>query len=569
MNAAISTLTSSTTKQLVFGASSLTAAYYAKSNYGTNRGVSQCEGPALTKNPRTSPTVVELRRRMTSIGRFSYKSETLHNPSIPTFFLAISEPDKDRVLDVKEMDEIWKQKRIMDKHDRFRSVVSSRDDRYFVVANSSDDLSDNKMRFRGYANPTFHSSLMYRTDLKKRIEHFLTDEMDLKEKLWEVQMSSGQLGSSGAISKRKSQVIRENFDAENEADLQETVMLFRSHHAMADGVSIASVIGEISDEADEVQDMIHKMVSAHKARRKKAKSRWNIFGKVARMFKLMMNIFRAIIGHALLVLTSTNPFAVIFSKSDLPLGQRSISWCDVCSVEEAKTIAKAIFPGATLNDLFVSCVSSAIAKQLYEHREIMSFNEKKIESIPSHFNIVVPVHLSGGILLPGESLGNRIGAFVSALPTKYLSSSDDTAYSSVKNLEVVSESLRQLKTSPAAYISWAIAKIASEYLPETLTKYLMRSANANAVCVVSNVRVPVEDKLHLNGRPIESMCGFLPLPPGVPIGIVVQSYAGAISLTVTADNRAVPDADKFLFWILEEYEKLRNLSTLKRGSIDA
>ena len=86
------------------------------------------------------------------------------------------------------------------------------------------------------------------------------------------------------------------------------------------------------------------------------------------------------------------------------------------------------------------------------------------------------------------------------------------------------------------------------------------SAPANAVCVVSNVRSPASLKLHYNGRPVESMAGFLPLPPDVPIGVVVQSYQGAISLTVTADKRAVPDADQFLCWVLEEYQRLNDLS---------
>jgi len=59
-----------------------------------------------------------------------------------------------------------------------------------------------------------------------------------------------------------------------------------------------------------------------------------------------------------------------------------------------------------------------------------------------------------------------------------------------------------------------------------------------------------------NGRNVVSMAGFLPLPPGIPIGVVVQSYNGMVSLTVTANRKAVPDADKFLTWMLEEYQRM-------------
>lgn len=40
------------------------------------------------------------------------------------------------------------------------------------------------------------------------------------------------------------------------------------------------------------------------------------------------------------------------------------------------------------------------------------------------------------------------------------------------------------------------------------------------------------------------------------MGIVVQSYAGVMSLSVTAEKWAVPDADRFLGWMLDEYRHL-------------
>ena len=73
--------------------------------------------------------------------------------------------------------------------------------------------------------------------------------------------------------------------------------------------------------------------------------------------------------------------------------------------------------------------------------------------------------------------------------------------------------------------------------------------------MVSNSRGH-RDKLHINGMAVESAVGFVPLPTGIPCGVVVQSYAGSISLSVTAEQWAVPDADKFLRWMLDEYSKL-------------
>ena len=63
--------------------------------------------------------------------------------------------------------------------------------------------------------------------------------------------------------------------------------------------------------------------------------------------------------------------------------------------------------------------------------------------------------------------------------------------------------------------------------------------------------------VHLDGRRVEGSMGFLPLPSGIPIGVVVSSYANKLMLTVMAEPWAVPDADLFLSWIVEEYQTLK------------
>jgi len=59
---------------------------------------------------------------------------------------------------------------------------------------------------------------------------------------------------------------------------------------------------------------------------------------------------------------------------------------------------------------------------------------------------------------------------------------------------------------------------------------------------------------------VESVAGFIPLPPGVPVGVVVQSYAGSMSLSLNAERYAIPDPDKFLKWVVEEYQALRHVA---------
>eukprot|EP00560_Eucampia_antarctica_P003316 CAMPEP_0197842728 /NCGR_PEP_ID=MMETSP1437-20131217/46908_1 /TAXON_ID=49252 ORGANISM="Eucampia antarctica, Strain CCMP1452" /NCGR_SAMPLE_ID=MMETSP1437 /ASSEMBLY_ACC=CAM_ASM_001096 /LENGTH=220 /DNA_ID=CAMNT_0043452651 /DNA_START=697 /DNA_END=1359 /DNA_ORIENTATION=+ len=214
-----------------------------------------------------------------------------------------------------------------------------------------------------------------------------------------------------------------------------------------------------------------------------------------------------------------------------------------------------------MNDLFVSCVCAAIARQLAEHRERtnrpeIDLEERSPNNMIRHFNVGCPVHLAGGIIPPGRGIGNLIGAFVARVPGEM---GDDGTISSSPSasdrLIQVSSSLSSQKNSPAPILSYILAKTASDWLPESWAKSFLSKANANLAVIVSNSRGPPQ-KLHINGRPVEAIAGFFPLPPGVPVGVIVQSYAGTVSLSVTAEKWAVPDADKFIGWILEEYQRL-------------
>jgi len=119
------------------------------------------------------------------------------------------------------------------------------------------------------------------------------------------------------------------------------------------------------------------------------------------------------------------------------------------------------------------------------------------------------------------------------------------------------ETLWNRKRTPAAVWAFLTAKTFGSVLGRLggWTPWLFQKAHANASVVVTNIRGP-EHPLHLDGRRVASTLGFLPLPPGIPIGLVVASYANNLSLTLTAEPWAVPDAEQFLSWVVDEYRTL-------------
>jgi hypothetical protein len=564
---------------------------------------------------------------MTSIGRFSLKSESAENLSIPTFFMALSGEKKEpspssalmsntrNIFTVSDFESLWMERGMPSRHPRFHSTVSQHDDRYFEethhVHPGEEDEDEPSLRIKAeldrHVSETMHFTV-YRDDLRNRIEHMLTSPIEVSDKLWEVKISSGTLGSSGAISQVKTDMILEKMKA-NAASLKqspieepskqhapvvrrratlgriwndvareaqqspkESVLLFRSHHALADGASTIAALSDLCDEAEEIRANIEMELKRWKRGGKSKKSAIRrILARLIRYLKLCLWFTFGSVGAFayqgyLQLTTLRNPFDAVkeyATKQGVLECGRSISWCDAAPLEEAKMITqiigKAKGVNITVNDLFVSCVTAAIVRQLIEHEEFMApMAPHNRKLIPNHVNVVVPVHLRGGVVLPEESVGNKIGAFVSRCPgeMRHDAVGGGTSACPTERLVRVSKSLSLSKKSPAALLSHYTAKFCSDYLPETWTQSLFKRANANACVAVSNNR-GYHKKLHLNGMAVQSVGGFLPLPPGIPVGVVVQSYAGTMSLSLTAEKWAVPDADKFLRWVLDEYQRLR------------
>lgn len=382
-------------------------------------------------------------------------------------------------------------------------------------------------------------------EFAKTIESKILSPMDVTKGLWDVSLSCGKLGSSGAISK-------DDVNERKECD-RETVALFRVHHSLCDGVSIAFAIGDLADEAAYLRDKIRKEMKQKEETRAQNQACYlfvvSMISSFAFMLKFVIACLYALLLQTWKMIISKNPFEPVLSMSEIPAKSRSICWKNVASLEEVKTVAKRISSRTTINDVACAMVTYAIKKQLEEHASIMG--NKTVIHIPQHVNITIPVHLTGGILRPGQQLGNNIGGFVSTIPLDTSNSQSATF-----RLQQITKILQREKSLPSPMISLQLARMFTRG-PLRFCTYVLKKFSANSVAVVSNVKgfpIPV----HWLGRRVQFLCAFLPLPPGIPIGVVISSYAGMVSFGLNADKRAVPNARKFSNWMLEEYEHIKS-----------
>lgn len=353
---------------------------------------------------------------------------------------------------------------------------------------------------------------IYRKELQERIEKYLTSDLKVAERLWEGQLSTGPLGSSGAISHEQIAERRLMDTCETE-----TLALYRVHHALADGVSISVVLADASDEAEELDSLVMEEVNKRRRKNERKSILEKTFLALAALILFyIVGGIKAIILQTWRMFHGVNPFDPIIAQSKCPAGKRSVAWRVFGSLDEMKKVAKAVSKKTTVNDVSVYLVTAAIKRQLdWHHEQQIGTNSTVPRAIPSHVNVCVPVHLLGGALVDPKTgnrvpLGNKIGAFVAAIPM----AENNPKRPAAGRLLKCSTALNEQKTTPAPLIAWRTAKFLSEYAPNSIAQFAMEHTNGQSAAVVSNIKgFPL--KTHWNNRCVEFLCAFLPLPPGM------------------------------------------------------
>lgn len=486
-----------------------------------------------TKKTTTKINPKVLHKQMTPIGNFALLSQTERNPSIISFFIALASKDEGmnalsnkagEGMNIEEFEQLFHE--ALKKYSRLRSHIK---DGYFEeVTNKSAFLHDSCLEVHHPKSPE---------EFKARINKFLTDPIDVTDRPWEINISSGPLGSSGAILNTE-ELIQQGYKVE-------TVALFRVHHVVCDGVSMSAIVKDMSDEKEQLDSLLLDAVDKYKTQVKKMGMIKRLVGYV--MYYLLGSII-AIFQQVWNMITSVNPFnAVIDTNNIESVGKRSVCWKYLAKVEDAKAVARTIGHHTKLNDLFIALLGRALEKQ---YQQLEAKSETKPVKCPSSISIVITAHLTGSIL-PGQSISNKVGAFVSRIP---FNPSGNT--SSLSRLGRISKILSRAKRTPAPLISHFITSLISKLGSASLARYALVHTNCQAVAVISNVMgYPFE--IHWRSMPIKLLCAFLPLPPKISIGLLVTSYNGQIILSVeSADDRVVPDTEVFLDFMLEEYESI-------------
>lgn len=300
-----------------------------------------------------------------------------------------------------------------------------------------------------------------------------------------------------------------------------TDILLRTHHCIADGASFGALFGNLSDQRAEIEALL-KQGPPRKKRSLLVRILRAVFGPLLVSARLL----KALVASLLILITAPRP-------PKRRAGLRTVAWAaDFADVALLKRVAKKLAPGATVNDLYAALVAAALRPSISGDAVACA----------------VPVHLYGGALPPGISVGNLIGAVVTRLP---LPGRDGT-----KHLQRVRDDVGgALRGGARAVVAHYAARLAGAWLPKAWVPASLKASAGGCAVALTNVRGPPV-ALTICGRPVRRVVPFLPPPPGVAVGAALSTVGGKATLCFNCAD-GTHDAYVLVGAAVAHWERLR------------
>lgn len=303
-----------------------------------------------------------------------------------------------------------------------------------------------------------------------------------------------------------------------------TTLLFRVHHAVADGFALLHVLMSACSPDERSGRSASMMPKSHVAGRHAG----------------VINVARAALR---LVLLPHDPNTIL--KDTLGL-EKHVAWSRPIPLADVKSAARRL--SASVNDVLVSTVAGALARYFRRHGQAPAYE----------IHAMVPVNLR--TVSPSAALGNQFGLVVLGLP---IGIDDPLARASA-----VRDRMQMLKRAPEAGVAHVMLRMMG-HAPRPIEDLAVAFFGKKASLVLTNVPGPTE-RVKLDGVPVQRMMFWVPQSGRMGLGISIFSYAGEVTIGVLADANIIADPDALAEDLHAEldglYVHLSGLEQSRRGS---
>lgn len=207
--------------------------------------------------------------------------------------------------------------------------------------------------------------------------------------------------------------------------------------------------------------------------------------------------------------------------------------------------ARALVPGATVNDVILAVCSDALRRYLQRHDELP--DDSLVAWVP------INARARAGADADGDAAGNRISAMTAPIFTNEADS--------VERLRRISQSTRRSKEARAGVPARLMTDL-TQHVPAATqvlaSRLVLQTGLAARLCnvFISNVPGP-QIPLYMNGACAVRNFGLAPLADGMGLFIATPSYNGRVSFNVISTREIVPDIDVLMVCFDEALDAMR------------
>lgn len=366
-------------------------------------------------------------------------------------------------------------------------------------------------------------------ELERLVGRILSQVLDRRKPLWDIHVVEGLKNGRGAV-------------------------IFRLHHALADGVSAARLQEVLLDPRPEGSPALPV------ARRSRSRllrpprsltaaisgafhgALGNLLGAEAGLLNLGENIFSNRMREGLKELLGLLP-ELAASTERLPFnkpcgGDRKFCWAEF-NFADVEAIRKAV--GGTVNDVILTVLTRSVARYVTLHGQTV---------VNRFVRVVCPVSLRRGD--SGEGLGNQISFLPVALPLDMRSP--------VRMLRAVAARTATMKNAGAVHLVSLLAGcIAASPAPLqalfwwAIPQIILPVPLLNMIC--TNVPGPSGPLYAVGKRMIAS---YPQVPTGYDLGVncAVESYDGKLFFGLIADAQVAPDVHRLRDFLYISFREL-------------
>lgn len=214
-----------------------------------------------------------------------------------------------------------------------------------------------------------------------------------------------------------------------------------------------------------------------------------------------------------------------------------ITWTEPLSLAETKRVAHA--HGATVNDVLVTCVADSLRAYLDTHGTVCHSVTWDVPVNLQPFDPDLPIVLGNGFALVQLELPTHTPDIEAAL-------------------RVVQDRMGRIKRGHEAVVDFGIQALIARMSKGLYRATIDLLAN-RAVGVLTNVPGP-QMPLYAAGQKVEAMMGWAPTAADQAMSLTIYSYDAKVFVGLAADADLVPEAHTIMSGFIDAFERLDRLS---------